>query len=70
MSTCITTRQRQRDEHLRSDEFFHVAKYPAITFQSTSYVPAGERQYELRPPRPGACRNSIQPPVSIVMNLV
>ncbi|KOY14284.1 YceI family protein [Paenibacillus xylanivorans] len=46
-ANSIKTRQRQRDEHLRSDDFFHVAKYPAITFQSTNCVPAGERQYEL-----------------------
>ncbi|AIQ21300.1 hypothetical protein H70357_34890 [Paenibacillus sp. FSL H7-0357] len=46
-ANSLTTRQRQRDEHLRSDEFFHAAKYPTITFQSTSCVLAGERQYEL-----------------------
>ncbi|MFB8376216.1 YceI family protein [Paenibacillus taichungensis] len=46
-ANSITTRQQQRDEHLRSEDFFHAAKYPAITFQSTSCVLAGERQYEL-----------------------
>ncbi|QOS81900.1 polyisoprenoid-binding protein [Paenibacillus sp. JNUCC31] len=46
-ANSITTRQRQRDEHLRSEDFFHAAKYPVITFQSTSCVLAGERQYEL-----------------------
>ncbi|WP_342437752.1 YceI family protein [Paenibacillus sp. FSL L8-0436] len=46
-ANSLTTRQRQRDEHLRSDDFFHAAKYPAITFQSTRCVLAGERQYEL-----------------------
>lgn len=46
-ANSITTRQRQRDEHLKSDEFFHTAKYPAITFQSTKCVLTGERQYEL-----------------------
>ncbi|MEC0123287.1 YceI family protein [Paenibacillus pabuli] len=46
-ASSITTRQQQRDEHLRSEDFFHAAKYPAITFQSTSCVLAGERQYEL-----------------------
>ncbi|WP_438496550.1 YceI family protein [Paenibacillus sp. IHBB 3054] len=46
-ANSITTRQPQRDEHLRSDDFFHVAKYPTITFQSTSCILAGERQYEL-----------------------
>jgi polyisoprenoid-binding protein YceI len=46
-ANSITTRQPQRDEHLRSDDFLHAAKYPTITFQSTSCVLAGERQYEL-----------------------
>lgn len=46
-ANSITTRQRQRDEHLKSDEFFHTTKYPAITFQSTNCVLAGKRQYEL-----------------------
>jgi polyisoprenoid-binding protein YceI len=31
----------QRDEHLKSPDFFDVAKYPAITFKSTGVEPAG-----------------------------
>ncbi|RJQ20049.1 MAG: polyisoprenoid-binding protein [Nitrospiraceae bacterium] len=31
----IFTGIRKRDDHLRSNEFFHVEKYPKITFQST-----------------------------------
>jgi polyisoprenoid-binding protein YceI len=31
----IDTRQAQRDEHLRSADFFDVAQYPTITFKST-----------------------------------
>ncbi|NHN31524.1 YceI family protein [Paenibacillus agricola] len=46
-SNSITTHQPQRDEHLKSDEFLDVAKYPDITFQSISCAPVGERQYEL-----------------------
>jgi polyisoprenoid-binding protein YceI len=46
-TNSITTRQRQRDEHLRSEDFFHTAKYPVITFQSISCAHTGERQYEL-----------------------
>ncbi|QLG37675.1 MULTISPECIES: YceI family protein [unclassified Paenibacillus] len=46
-ANSVTTRQRQRDEHLRSEEFFDAANYPAITFQSTNCVLTGERQYEL-----------------------
>lgn len=43
----ITTRQPQRDEHLKSEDFLHAAEYPVITFQSNGCAPAGERQYDL-----------------------
>ncbi len=31
----VSTRDEQRDEHLRGAEFFDVAKFPMLTFQST-----------------------------------
>src|SRR2546423_13596457 len=34
-ATTITTKNEQRDAHLRSADFFDVAKYPTITFAST-----------------------------------
>jgi polyisoprenoid-binding protein YceI len=34
-ATTVDTREPDRDKHLKSDAFFDVAKYPAITFQST-----------------------------------
>lgn len=43
----MTTRQPQRDAHLKSEEFFHVTKYPDITFQSIGCAQVGERQCEL-----------------------
>ncbi|AIQ70159.1 YceI family protein [Paenibacillus graminis] len=46
-ANSITTRQPQRDEHLRSGDFLHAAKYPVIAFQTTSCILTGERQYEL-----------------------
>lgn len=46
-ANSITTRQPQRDEHLKSEDFFHVVKYPNITFQSINCTQVGERQYEL-----------------------
>ncbi|MBS2023062.1 MAG: YceI family protein, partial [Deltaproteobacteria bacterium] len=39
--TAITTREPKRDDHLRSADFFDVAKYPTITFKSTKIEKAG-----------------------------
>jgi polyisoprenoid-binding protein YceI len=37
----IDTGINKRDDHLRSEEFFDVAKYPQITFKSRSVKPTG-----------------------------
>jgi polyisoprenoid-binding protein YceI len=34
--STVTTREPQRDTHLKSPDFFDVVKYPAFTFKSTS----------------------------------
>jgi polyisoprenoid-binding protein YceI len=40
-TASIDTGVEQRDGHLKSPDFFDVAKFPAITFQSTKVEPAG-----------------------------
>ena len=38
----IDTKEPQRDEHLRSADFFNAAKYPDITFSAASVTLSGE----------------------------
>jgi len=42
-AASIDTRDANRDEHLRSADFFDVAAYPAITFHSTAIADLGDR---------------------------
>jgi polyisoprenoid-binding protein YceI len=44
----IDTTQSQRDEHLKSAEFFDAATYPHIKFVSTSLKSTGDDEYELK----------------------
>ena len=43
----IDTKQTQRDEHLKSAEFFDAATYPHIKFHSTGFKKIGDDDYEL-----------------------
>jgi polyisoprenoid-binding protein YceI len=39
--TTLTTREEKRDAHLKSPDFFDVAKYPNLTFKSSKVEKAG-----------------------------
>lgn len=43
----VDTRVGQRDDHLRSADFFNVEKFPTMTFKSTSIKKAGKNKYTL-----------------------
>jgi polyisoprenoid-binding protein YceI len=43
----IDTAVEARDKHLKSPDFFDVAKYPSITFVSKKFTAAGEGKYKV-----------------------
>ncbi len=40
-TTTVSTGVAQRDTHLKTDAFFNIAKYPVMTFKSTSLTSSG-----------------------------
>ncbi len=40
-AASLDTKQRQRDTHLRSADFFHVAQHPTVSFVSRRVTPVG-----------------------------
>ncbi len=46
-STSISTDNEMRDNHLRSDDFFNVEKYPEIRFKSTKFEKTGGDTYAI-----------------------
>jgi polyisoprenoid-binding protein YceI len=42
-ASSIDTRNQDRDNHLRNEDFFHVDQYPTITFRSTQVTGSGDR---------------------------
>lgn len=47
-ASSIDTNDAERDEHLRSGDFFEVDKFPKISFRSNEIVPAGDNRYTVR----------------------
>ena len=46
-ASTINTREPKRDAHLKSADFFDVAKFPNITFASTSVKAAGKDKFKV-----------------------
>jgi len=46
-SASIDTHDADRDEHLRSPDFFEVTKYPVISFKSTSVARKSENAFDV-----------------------
>ena len=42
-ASSVDTKNKKRDDHLRSDDFFNVAKHPEILFELSRIVPAQEQ---------------------------
>jgi polyisoprenoid-binding protein YceI len=47
-ASSVSTNEDNRDNHLRSADFFDVEKYGQITFEKTSFKPVDGNSYELK----------------------
>ncbi|MEM1324212.1 MAG: YceI family protein [Bacteroidota bacterium] len=45
--SSIDTKNKQRDEHLKSDDFFNAAQFPQLSFQSKSFNKKSNGDYRL-----------------------
>lgn len=46
-TSSVFTNNSQRDEHLKSDDFFNAEKYPTLDFTSKSFKKTGDNRYKL-----------------------
>lgn len=46
-ATSIDTNNEKRDDHLRNEDFFNVAKYPKMKFRSGSIEKTGDRTFKV-----------------------
>ena len=45
--STVTTREPDRDKHLKSPDFFDAAKFPQMTFKSKKFTSAGANSYHV-----------------------
>src|SRR5215467_3255974 len=46
-ASSVDTNTADRDQHLRSEDFFHVENHPTITFTSSTITKTGPDTYDL-----------------------
>lgn len=63
-TASIDTRVEPRDNHLKSADFFNVAKYPTMKYKSTDIKKAGKNTYKLVG---DLTLNGVTKPVSVTM---
>lgn len=43
----ISTNNEDRDQHLKSDDFFNAEEYPQLKFESTNFEKVGDQEYKV-----------------------
>ena len=46
-AASINTHNEKRDDHLKNEDFFNVAKFPKMTFKTTSVKKTGDNTFEV-----------------------